>query len=31
MTSRLESMRNNPRGGWRIEDVEAVCGEYGVL
>jgi hypothetical protein len=31
MTSRLESMRNNPRGDWRIEDVEAVCGEYGVL
>ena len=31
MASRLESMRNNPRGDWRIEDVEAVCGEYGVL
>jgi hypothetical protein len=31
MASRLESMRNNPRGDWRIEDVEAVCREYGVL
>ena len=24
-------MRNNPRGDWRIEDMEAVCREYGVL
>ena len=31
MTKRLEEMRNNPRGDWRIEDVEAVCREYGVL
>ena len=31
MTKRLEDMRNNPRGDWRIEDVEAVCREYGVL
>jgi hypothetical protein len=31
MASRLEDMRNNPRGDWRIEDVEAVCREYGVL
>jgi hypothetical protein len=31
MSKRLEDMRNNPRGDWRIEDVEAVCREYGVL
>lgn len=31
MASRLEDMRNNPRGDWRIEDIEAVCREYGVL
>ena len=31
MASRLEGMRNNPRGNWRIEDVEGVCREYGVL
>jgi len=30
MTKRLEEMRNNPRGDWRIEDVEAVCREYGI-
>jgi hypothetical protein len=31
MASRLEDMRSNPRGDWRIEDVEAVCREYSVL
>jgi hypothetical protein len=31
MANRLEGMRNNPRGDWRIEDVEAVCREHGVL
>lgn len=31
MASRLENMRNNPRGDWRIEDVEAVCRERGIL
>lgn len=31
MSRRLEEMRNNPRGDWRIEDVEAVCRECGVL
>ena len=31
MSKRLEDMRNNPRGDWRIEDVEAVCREYGIL
>jgi len=31
MSKRLEEMRNNPRGDWRIEDVEVVCREYGVL
>jgi hypothetical protein len=27
---RLEGMRNSPQGDWKIEDVEAVCGTYGV-
>jgi hypothetical protein len=31
MSKRLDDMRNNPRGDWRIDDVEAVCREYGVL
>jgi hypothetical protein len=31
MSKRLEEMRNNPRGDWRIEDVEAICREYGIL
>jgi hypothetical protein len=31
MSKRLEEMRNNPRGDWRIEDVETVCREYGIL
>jgi hypothetical protein len=31
MSKRLEDMRNNPRGDWRIEDVEAVCRERGIL
>ncbi len=31
MNKRLEEMRNNPRGDWRIEDVDAVCRDYGVL
>ena len=31
MSNRLEEMRNNPRGDWRIEDVEAICRQYGVM
>jgi hypothetical protein len=27
---RLEAMRRNPVGDWKIADVEAVCREYGV-
>lgn len=27
---RLERMRANPKGDWRIEDVEAVCREHGL-
>ena len=28
---RLEEMRANPYGKWRIQDVETVCRHYGVL
>ena len=31
MSKRLENMRSNPAGDWRIADVEAVCREYGIL
>jgi hypothetical protein len=31
MSKRLEAMRRNPAGDWRIADVEAVCREYGIL
>jgi hypothetical protein len=27
---RLERMRANPNGDWRIEDVQAVCEEFGI-
>ena len=30
-SKRLEEMRTNPRGDWRIADVEAVCREHGVM
>ena len=30
MSKRLDAMRSNPRVDWKISDVEAVCGEYGV-
>jgi hypothetical protein len=30
MNKRLEQMRRNPQGDWRIVDVEAVCREHGV-
>jgi len=31
MSKRLEDMRNKPRGDWRIEDVETLCREHGIL
>jgi hypothetical protein len=31
MSKRLEGMRLNPRGDWTIQDVEAVCREFGIL
>ncbi len=31
MTRRLDDMRSNPRGDWRIGDVEALCREFGIL
>jgi hypothetical protein len=30
MVKRLEAMRANPRGDWRIADIEALCAEHGV-
>jgi hypothetical protein len=27
---RLERMRQNPRGDWTIQDIEAVCRSYGI-
>lgn len=30
MSDRLEAMRANPKGNWRIQDVEAVCERYGL-
>jgi hypothetical protein len=31
MSKRLEAMRANPRGDWRIADVIALCAEFGVF
>ncbi|HEY0102070.1 MAG TPA: hypothetical protein VGB60_01230 [Brevundimonas sp.] len=31
MSKRLDAMRANPSGDWRIADVEALCREHGVL
>ncbi len=31
MSNRLDDMQQFARGDWRIEDVEAVCREYGIL
>jgi hypothetical protein len=31
MSRRLEDMRRNPRGDWRIGDVEALCREHGIM
>jgi len=30
MDRRLDQMRANPKGKWRIQDVEAVCATYGL-
>lgn len=30
MTNRLDAMRANPHGNWRIKDVEALCKEHGL-
>ncbi len=30
MSKRLEAMRANPRADWRIADIDAVCGEFGI-
>jgi hypothetical protein len=31
MSKRLENMRQNPQGDWRMADVEALCKEFDVL
>jgi hypothetical protein len=31
MTKRLDAMRNNPHGDWKISDVEALSSEYGLV
>ena len=31
MSKRLEAMRANPKGQWRIKDVEDVCAEFATL
>jgi hypothetical protein len=28
---RLADMRRNPRDGWRIEDIQVICSEFGIL
>lgn len=30
MSRRLDQMRRNPAGDWRIEDVSALCREFGI-
>lgn len=30
MSKRLDAMRANPRGDWKIADIEALCGEFGI-
>ena len=30
MAGHLEGMRSNPRGNWKIKDVETVCHESGI-
>lgn len=31
MSRRLQSMRDNPRGDWRIQDIAALCREFGIV
>ena len=31
VSKRLEAMRNNPRGDWKISDVDALCKEFNML
>ena len=31
MSKRLAAMRANPKDGWTIADVEAVCAEFGIV
>jgi hypothetical protein len=31
VSKRLEEMRRNPRGDWRIADVVALCREFSIL
>jgi hypothetical protein len=30
MTKNLEKMRRNPRGDWRISDIEIICREFDI-
>ena len=30
MSKRFERMAQNPKGGWTIADVEAICREFGI-
>lgn len=30
MSKRLDAMRANPKGNWKIADIEALCHEFGV-
>jgi hypothetical protein len=31
MSKRLDAMRRNPQGDWKIADVEALCREFDIL
>jgi len=31
VSKRLEEIRRNPRGDWRMGDIEALCREFGIL
>lgn len=31
MSRRLEEMRRHPAGDWRIDDIAALCREFGIL
>ena len=30
MNDRIEAMRRNPAGDWRLADISALCREYGI-